>query len=251
MKSGIYKITSPSGKVYIGQSVNITIRLRTYKSSGCIYQVRLKKSFEKYGFENHKIEIIEKCSIEMLNNRERHWQDYYEVLGDNGLNCILTRSNDKPRVVSKETRAKYTEAGLKRQPPSKETRQKLSNSLKGRIFTDEWKKNLSNSKKNQSKETREKMSKSRINFTHSKETKLKISQSGMGRKVSDLTVLKLKERASSPLFNSETGIYYDSIKEAHNTLVNISYSSFIHNVNGTNKINRTSFLWLGGRNGVV
>ena len=54
---GIYKITSPSGKVYVGQSVNIERRLKEYKILKCKKQVKLYNSFIKYGFENHKIEI--------------------------------------------------------------------------------------------------------------------------------------------------------------------------------------------------
>jgi len=52
---GIYKITSPSKKVYIGQSWNIKERFRkyNYKSN----QQLLMRSFSKYGLENHVFEI--------------------------------------------------------------------------------------------------------------------------------------------------------------------------------------------------
>lgn len=33
MSAGIYKLTSPSGKVYIGQSINLKNRFRHYKSN--------------------------------------------------------------------------------------------------------------------------------------------------------------------------------------------------------------------------
>ena len=46
---------------------------------------------------NIKFEIIEQCILTQLNERERYWQDYYDVLGINGLNCKLTETKDKSR----------------------------------------------------------------------------------------------------------------------------------------------------------
>jgi len=33
---GVYKITSPTGKVYIGSSIDIEKRIKHYKSVGCL-----------------------------------------------------------------------------------------------------------------------------------------------------------------------------------------------------------------------
>lgn len=65
-KCGIYKIISPSGKIYIGQSSNIDGRWEQYEKypSSYIGQTRLYNSIKKYGYENHKLEIVELCSIE-------------------------------------------------------------------------------------------------------------------------------------------------------------------------------------------
>ena len=61
---GIYKITSPSNKVYIGQSVNIQKRFRDYKSlkRSIKQQPRLYNSFVKYGVNNHLFEILSECT---------------------------------------------------------------------------------------------------------------------------------------------------------------------------------------------
>jgi group I intron endonuclease len=100
---GIYKITSQSKKVYIGQSVNIYKRFNSYyKLQNIKTQRKLYNSFLKYGIENHIFEVIEECTIELLNERERFWQDYYNVL-NKGLNCRLTETNDKSGKLSKET----------------------------------------------------------------------------------------------------------------------------------------------------
>ena len=55
---GIYKITNPSGKIYIGQSVNIDNRISSYKNLKCKNQTKLYRSLLKYTFENHIFEIL-------------------------------------------------------------------------------------------------------------------------------------------------------------------------------------------------
>lgn len=105
---GIYKITSPSNRVYIGQSVELETRFLKYKNN-CNNQTKLKRSFNKYGFENHKFEILEECDIPELNNKERYWQDYYESVSK-GLNCRATASDKKSGYLSNETKAKLSES---------------------------------------------------------------------------------------------------------------------------------------------
>lgn len=109
---GIYKITSPSGKIYIGQSNNVEKRLKDYlKEYKCMSsQKRLYNSFLKYGSENHIFEILEECFFDELNNRERFWQEYYNSTGLKGLNCILTQTTEKKRVLSDETRIKLSKS---------------------------------------------------------------------------------------------------------------------------------------------
>jgi group I intron endonuclease len=67
---GIYRFTSPSNKVYIGQAVNIKKRFCSYRYLNCKTQIKLYRSFLKYGFEKHKFEILEECSREKLNECE-------------------------------------------------------------------------------------------------------------------------------------------------------------------------------------
>jgi group I intron endonuclease len=76
-KCGIYKITSPSGKIYIGQSVDIDKRWRKYQWKQCRGQIKLYNSFVKYGVENHTFEILEECSIEELNDKEEFYIKHY------------------------------------------------------------------------------------------------------------------------------------------------------------------------------
>lgn len=70
---GIYKITSPSNKIYIGQSTNITRRWDEYRKLQCKPQTKLYHSFKKHGVKNHKFEIIHICSIEELDSLEEKY----------------------------------------------------------------------------------------------------------------------------------------------------------------------------------
>jgi group I intron endonuclease len=99
---GIYKIISPTGKVYVGQSKDIKTRWKSYRGqrAGIKKQIKLYNSLQKYGHEAHIFEIIEECPAENLNYRERHWQDFYNVIGKKGLNCILQKTEKHGHVSS-------------------------------------------------------------------------------------------------------------------------------------------------------
>jgi len=150
---GIYKITSPSGKIYIGQTTNFTKRKNYYRNGAKPYQVRIHNSLQKYGYDAHTIEFIEQCLLENLNERERYWQDFYDVIGENGLNCRLTETKDKSGFISDESKSKMSVARQNRiltdkekyrlkslflgRKHTEETRLKMSESAKGRKFTAE------------------------------------------------------------------------------------------------------------------
>jgi group I intron endonuclease len=110
---GIYKITSPSNKIYIGQSVNLKTRFRKYKYLNCKRQTHLYNSFVKYGVENHKFEIIEECSLEQLNEREIYWGNYFNVLDKNGLNLRLGDARGK---CSEEMKLKIGQTNSRPKP---------------------------------------------------------------------------------------------------------------------------------------
>ena len=111
---GIYKITSPTSRIYIGQSVDLDRRRGDYEGlKNIAKQSRLYRSLVKYGFTNHIMETIEECSLEDLNLRERHWQDYYNVLGLMGLNCRLQKAGDKSGKDSEETIKRRVDKNIK------------------------------------------------------------------------------------------------------------------------------------------
>lgn len=102
--SGIYKITSPTGKVYVGEAVNLRIRCSYYLTPNRVKKQRaIYNSLVKHGVELHKIEILEFCSSENLLERERYYQEHFCSV-DNGLNCYLTPTHEKKKVLSLGTK---------------------------------------------------------------------------------------------------------------------------------------------------
>ena len=76
--SAIYKILNLiNNKCYIGQSQNLYKRFLDYKKGR--FSPHLKKSVEKYGIDNFRVEVIEQNILfENLNEKEQFWIDYYE-----------------------------------------------------------------------------------------------------------------------------------------------------------------------------
>lgn len=86
LKSGIYMLTSPSGKHYIGQSINIKKRIASYKRLNCKKQEFIYHALCKYGFDNFIIEVLEYCDEDKLNELEIFYINKYNSLSPNGYN---------------------------------------------------------------------------------------------------------------------------------------------------------------------
>lgn len=110
----IYKITNKiNGKVYIGQTrKSIKQRWNEHKKtaftkSGRTSDYPLYRAFRKYGIENFKIEEIEECYFEKLNEREIYWIKYYNSTSKKGYNQSLggqgnrTLDLDEAEVIKK------------------------------------------------------------------------------------------------------------------------------------------------------
>lgn len=101
-KIGVYKITNPQNKIYIGQSINIEERFRKYSKLNCKRQPKLYYSLKKYGFDNHTFEIIEECSLDQLNEKEIYWGLKYDVLSEEGLNLKLGNGKGSLTTITKQ-----------------------------------------------------------------------------------------------------------------------------------------------------
>ena len=88
---GIYKITNPNGRIYVGQSTNIEGRWNKYRLLNCKDQPSLYNSLKKYDPTNHKFEIVEECIEKELDKKEIYWGEFFDVLSNKHLNNRLGR----------------------------------------------------------------------------------------------------------------------------------------------------------------
>jgi group I intron endonuclease len=148
---GIYKIINPNGKVYIGQSVRLQYRKNQYKNLNVPQQPKIYNSIKKYSWENHIFEVIEECSIEQLNERETYWKQYYldQVKGDWNLLLFCGMYDNGSGPLSEETKQKISDALKGRQAPwSTPQATAMGKANKGKTRTETFKNNvrLNNSK---------------------------------------------------------------------------------------------------------
>jgi len=194
----IYKITSPSGRIYIGKSSSWEKRLNSYKNlNGAKSQPILFNSFNKYGFKNHLIEVIDTFYgnsnyasgkeifwIRSYMSNSKKWKKHYNIIDglnmtDGGEGMLGYKYSDESREKMSKSRKGKPKYKLRGRPLSEETKRKLSekaklrpNPNKGKKYSEERKKKIGLSKignkymlgKKHSDETREKMkiSKSKI-----------------------------------------------------------------------------------------
>ena len=150
--TGIYKITSPSGKVYIGQAVEIKKRWTNHRNESHWYTNKLYSSFRKYGVDNHIFEVQEPCLREDLNRLERHYQEKFDAV-ENGLNHVYQEADEKPKILSEETKRKISNAAKERfsnepgtfagRKHSEESKSKMSEVKKGKKLSEERKRTIS------------------------------------------------------------------------------------------------------------
>lgn len=180
---GIYKITSPSNKIYIGQSMDIKNRWGRYEKLDCKTQPKLYNSLKKYGVNNHTFQIIFEGETEsLLNEKERYYQEFFDVIGKNGLNCRLTETTDRSGNFSSESIKRMSEAQKNR---SAETKRKISVANKGHVISQETRKKISQALKNPSLETRIKMSAGQKGKIKTGEHKRKIKEAVLLKVQSD------------------------------------------------------------------
>ena len=166
--TGIYKIISPSDKVYIGQSTNIKKRWKNYKwMHNSVCGPYLLRSLKKYGFQNHKFEVIEECSIEQLNERETHWKQIE-------LNKV---NNDWSKVLFCEL---YDKSGG---PRSEQVKEKIRQSNTGKIRSEEFKTKISQFQKGRPKTEgySEKLKQILTGKIRTEETKKRMSECRKGK----------------------------------------------------------------------
>jgi len=121
MVGTIYKLTSPSGKSYIGQTMNISIRRRTFKNLNAYYSgKRMDNAIKKYGPEAFEftilIQIYDQSRDELrrkLDELEVYYIEKYDTYR-NGYNMTIGGSGTKGCFMTEESRQKIRLAALGR-----------------------------------------------------------------------------------------------------------------------------------------
>lgn len=79
---GIYKYTNKNnGKIYIGRSINIARRKWEHIHNPSPYSY-FDQTIIKIGEDKFDFEVLEECSVELLQEREKYWIQYYNC-------CVL------------------------------------------------------------------------------------------------------------------------------------------------------------------
>jgi group I intron endonuclease len=216
---GIYKIISPTNKINIGQSWDINKRYKNYNEMNCKNQTKLYNSFQKYGFENHKFEVIH----ELPQDITQETLDQYEILYINqykecGFELMNIKEGGKGGKWSDEMKFK----------------------LKMERSTPEWKNFLSSIHKNKVvlEITRDKIAKGRIGKKHSPETMIKLFNRP---KISQDSKI---DKLNKPVICINDNTTFKSIKEAA-LYYNIDRSSISKVIRGKNKhVNNLNFKFL-------
>lgn len=144
----IYKITSPSGRLYIGKTQNLRKRINSYKCDvkKNRKEIKLHNSLRKYSWDAHILEVIEKVEDCLLDEREIYWIAFYKTYCyeyPRGLN--MTKGGDGQRSTWMHN--------IERRRKQAQRFSGKGNPFYGKTHSDETKKHLAEvmSKRNKSK----------------------------------------------------------------------------------------------------
>ncbi len=150
LNTGIYCFENLiNGKKYVGQAHNIERRIyehEYYLRKGNDKSVALQRAVNKYGLENFKTSIVEKCPRESMSEREIYWISFYKSNNKNyGYN--LSSGGEKGLFGYKfgDDFGKKVSIAKKAMNwhPSQEQKDKVSLFHKGRKRSEETKKKMS------------------------------------------------------------------------------------------------------------
>jgi len=202
---GIYSLTSPSGKIYIGQTYNSDERTRKYSQFGCKGQTMLYHSLLKYGYDKHTFKMLHELpadiSLTVMNEYEIFYIQQYKDCGFEVLNLKLGGGGG-----GKHCEATKIKIGLKNKGriATEERKKQMSKAMMGRPS---WNKGKGGYKQNLTEEQRSALSiraKNRTWCKHSDETKLKMSLQRIGKPGHTLGK-KLSEEHKRKLSIAHTG----------------------------------------------
>lgn len=216
---GIYKITSPTGRIYIGQSIDIETRWKAYRGMGSKIksQPKIYNSLLKYSPKNHIFEIIEECKVEELNIKEDYWQHFFKVFDEQGLNCMKVSLEGQVGSHSEETIEKIKATKRNKPRPVEKT------ANHGRIVSEEQKIKMRETIKNNG---------GRCGTNNPMFGKVGFANPNFGKKyiMSEKAIANLprgeNHRCSVLVLDTQTGVFFSCIKEASEAY-NIEYQHLV------------------------
>jgi group I intron endonuclease len=185
---GVYCLTSPSGKRYVGIGCGkqgIGGRWRQYKNYKCIEQPKLYNALKFYGSDNFNYEVLLETD-----DREKAKRVEIQIIAlwnltnpKYGYNCTAGGDGMLSYKMSEETKRKIGKKS-KGRIHSSETRIKCGLSNRGKTW---------NRGRKHSEETKKKQSLTRKGRKLSEETKKKLSEINSGKKMSEEQKRKISE----------------------------------------------------------
>lgn len=177
MKSGIYKIENiANGKIYIGSTIDFKERWkrhRIYLRKGKHTNRHLQGAWNIYGESGFSFTVLEECENNILIEREQFFMD-------------TLRPEYNIRLIAESNRGLVGSESMK---------QKMSQIMKGRVFTQEWKDKISKAKMG---------NKAFLGKKHTQESKDKLSAERKGKKLPDCVYAGLNEWRKTAVVSEET-----------------------------------------------
>lgn len=181
----VYKLTSPSLKVYIGQTVDFDHRMRQYSFGSCKLQRYLYAAIVKYGWDNFNKEVLapaysraelDRLEIDFIRDYKATNPAYgYNIIAGGGGSTGLRHSDGAKEKIAAAMRGRET---------SPETRAKMSKNMLGKKMSPESIEKMAATKrgKKQAPEWAEKAAAARRGLKRSPEATAKTSAANRGRK---------------------------------------------------------------------
>ena len=177
----IYKIVNKvNGKIYIGKDESSS---SSYMGSGKL----IKRAISKYGLDNFTKEVIEECyGSKILQEREKYWIKKYKSQNPK-IGYNISSGGDGGDTISNN-------------PDRKTILKKISDTLKGREFTQEHKKKLRENHNSKNPEVGNRISQKLKGRVFSDEHREKLRQANLGKKRSPEAVDKNREALKNTMW---------------------------------------------------
>lgn len=225
-----------NGKVYIGKTRrSISRRWSEHCKASKAGTTHFYCALREYGLKSFVISVLTQCPNEDGDMAEQYWIRYFEsddpakgynlTPGGDGLPTGFKHSEESKALIrlhanrfrSQETKEKISEALKGRKRPI-EVGQKVSQKLRGRVMPADQRERMIRklTGKHHTKEHNEKIAASHVGLVHSEETKRKISKSQYRPEKIDSTVVEPHSRSGS--HNGNSKVTEDDVREIRRRL---------------------------------